>query len=55
MLTNSIWFRGCVYSGTEYNIGDHVLIANSEADDPESIRHCYVASLVFMYEMSKFY
>lgn len=31
------------------------MIANSEADDPESIRHCYVASLVYMYEMSKLF
>ncbi len=47
--------RTCKYLGTEYNVGDHVLIANSEADDPESIRHCYVASLVYMYEMSKLF
>lgn len=45
------FYKTCKYLGTEYNIGDHVLIANSEADDPESFRHCYVASLVYMYEM----
>ena len=45
--------RKCQYQGTEYNVGDHVLISNSEADDPESVKHCYVASIVYMYEMSE--
>ena len=29
------------------------MISNAEADDPESVKHCYVATLVHMYEMSK--
>ena len=28
------------------------MIANSEAVDPESLQHCYVGTLVYMYEMS---
>lgn len=34
-------------------MGNFVMISNSEADDPESAEHCYVAQLVYMYEMSK--
>lgn len=49
-----ILYRKCKYNATEYTIGDHVMIANSEADDPESISHCYIASLIYMYEMSEY-
>lgn len=34
-------------------MGDHVLVANAEAGDPESMAHCYVATIIYMYEMSK--
>jgi len=45
------FYKKCQYEGKEYSMGDHVMISNSEASDPESVEHCYVATLVFMYEM----
>lgn len=29
------------------------MISNSEVSDPECVEHCYVAMLVYLYEMSK--
>ena len=45
-------YRQCKYQGVVYTVGDDVMISNSEADDPESVMDCYVASIIHMYEMS---